>query len=172
MSKKFYLEKTDFYCSICGNSEEVKAVKTAEKNDNADQHVINICPKCKGGLIDALTFEAKPFINACQIEGCNHPIKARFLCDMHYQRLRRHGDPLKVVNTKHSCKIEGCEEERKAKGYCYKHLYSFQKYGDPLHTSKKEVQRICKFDGCDRHVHARGYCHKHVAWFYRGKLPE
>ena len=32
-------------------------------------------------------------LKVCSIEGCDKPIYARDLCNMHYQRLRRHGDP-------------------------------------------------------------------------------
>jgi hypothetical protein len=32
----------------------------------------------------------------CSIPGCGKPHRSRGFCDMHYQRFRRNGDPLKV----------------------------------------------------------------------------
>lgn len=35
----------------------------------------------------------------CSVPDCGKPLKARGFCSMHYERLRKHGDPLVVVGT-------------------------------------------------------------------------
>lgn len=35
-------------------------------------------------------------MRSCNVTGCANEYKARGFCDMHYQRLRKHGNPLRV----------------------------------------------------------------------------
>lgn len=35
-------------------------------------------------------------VRTCSVEGCERPVEAKGLCVMHYRRLRRTGDPLRV----------------------------------------------------------------------------
>jgi 5-methylcytosine-specific restriction endonuclease McrA len=45
---------------------------------------------------------------ACSIEGCGKPIKARGLCNAHWIRLRRHGDPLGTWGWHESGRLKKC----------------------------------------------------------------
>ena len=45
----------------------------------------------------------------CSIAGCERPHESKGLCSAHYQRLRSHGDPLKVIPNKNR---RGTFEER------------------------------------------------------------
>jgi hypothetical protein len=39
-------------------------------------------------------------MRSCSIDGCAKPINAGGLCKMHYERRRRHGDPLKTLKAR------------------------------------------------------------------------
>jgi hypothetical protein len=69
---------------------------------------------------------AKP-IRYCTIDGCESRVWGHGLCQMHYQRQRRHGStefrprkgrpPVPFV----ACSIEGCTAQAKSKGLCQSH---------------------------------------------------
>lgn len=81
--------------------------------------------------------ELKPI---CAVDDCGKEIVARGLCDMHYRRLKRHGDPLKrtgrAVAGVRPCSINGCEGltgvPGTARGLCASHYNRWQRHGDPL----------------------------------------
>ena len=65
---------------------------------------------------------------------CGKPQKGLGYCEMHYQRFKKHGDPLAVkdnqftplrkdseANPQKACKVLGCTEKYHANGYCSKH---------------------------------------------------
>ena len=60
----------------------------------------------------------------CRIEGCGRAVfvKEVQLCQRHYTRLRRHGDPLAWVKpTRGVCSLDGCERPHCAVGLCTTH---------------------------------------------------
>ncbi|RKX92020.1 MAG: hypothetical protein DRZ90_14325 [Spirochaetes bacterium] len=71
----------------------------------------------------------------CSIEGCERVHMAKGYCELHYGRLRRTGDPMKVRKTHEPtfCTIPGCDRKHAGHGYCLLHYRRFMKYGDPLH---------------------------------------
>lgn len=59
----------------------------------------------------------------CSVPGCDHDRVAKGLCDMHWKRNKKHGDPTvgaKIIPPK-TCTVPGCEAKHHAKGYCRKH---------------------------------------------------
>lgn len=67
---------------------------------------------------------------SCSVDGCEKGGQLRRgWCKMHYQRWKRHGDPLA---TKHRefCTFDGCAKEHYAQGYCTLHYQRWRKYGD------------------------------------------
>ena len=76
-------------------------------------------------------------IRTCAITDCNAPVSGRGYCQKHYQRLRRHGDPLalKINRTKSAdlqpCKVDGCQRYAEARGMCKSHWARWRKTGDP-----------------------------------------
>lgn len=73
----------------------------------------------------------------CSIHGCNSVLMARGWCRAHYQRWYKHGDPLKVVESRvkpqHKCRILDCEFIGSlTKSLCPRHYYRLKQYGDPL----------------------------------------
>lgn len=72
---------------------------------------------------------------ACTIEGCEGKHVARGFCVAHYERWRRHGNPLGGGPSPQGpgpCSVEGCEKPRKCRGLCLAHYQRWQRWGDPL----------------------------------------
>lgn len=61
----------------------------------------------------------------CRIESCPLPvrIKKRRLCNTHYLRILRHGDPhyRKIPQHELPCTVDGCDARRYVRGLCSKH---------------------------------------------------
>jgi hypothetical protein len=74
----------------------------------------------------------------CSIAGCENKYVARGLCQKHYGRWFRQGDPSikKVKQRKPPCGVvvEGqpCGKPHSAKGFCSNHYASHKVWGDPL----------------------------------------
>lgn len=45
-------------------------------------------------------------MSTCAVDGCDNPTRARGWCETHYQRWRRHGDPLTVVKPQPPTEIQ------------------------------------------------------------------
>lgn len=122
----------------------------------------------------------------CSVECCeNRGDIRRGLCNMHYRRWKRNGDPLggkespsktpytPSVTDSTRCTVSGCERVSKALGYCSAHYGRFQKYGDPLGGGAfrkpwaKQGGAICNIDGCDRAATTRGMCSAHYGRWRR-----
>lgn len=75
-------------------------------------------------------------LRLCSVEGCKKAHSARGLCDMHYARFRKYGDPNKLSGKIPSCKlpcsIPGCDRLQDARGWCANHWKHWKLYGDPL----------------------------------------
>jgi hypothetical protein len=86
----------------------------------------------------------------CQIKNCEKPYLARGLCQKHYGRWFRHGDPnvKKVKQRKPSCAVmvdnKPCGEPHNAKGFCSNHYASWKVWGDPL-GKRPEAKRQRKY---------------------------
>ena len=94
----------------------------------------------------------------------------RGLCDMHWQRWRRHGDPnIRVRNPDEFhknlgqiCSVADCVELCKARGLCSTH------YGRWLRTGTTDVSERqlkppaqCAVEDCGKIVNSRGWCTAH-----------
>ena len=72
----------------------------------------------------------------CSIEGCNRPKHCKNMCTLHYNRMKKHGDPHKVSGSRwhpvdKSCSIEGCSRIKLAKELCGTHYRRKRIHGDP-----------------------------------------
>lgn len=83
-------------------------------------------------------------IRPCSVDGCGAltGIKgaAKSLCSRHYNRLRRHGDPLKGARQPRPyggvCVVDGCLREARVRGCCKTHSQRLYRNGDP-HTYRR-----------------------------------
>ena len=75
----------------------------------------------------------------CTIELCEGKAFGRGMCNKHYKRWWRHGDPsiTRVLRDVQVCKLDDCENPHRSLGYCDMHYIRFKKYGDPHFTQFK-----------------------------------
>jgi len=109
----------------------------------------------------------------CRIDGCTSKSKSKDLCNSHYYRLKKYGDPEYVFkrfkNEGASCEAKGCEFPSYVKGFCQKHYGRLRKYGDAnaVIKSPKGVYSGCKVDGCEKKHSSKGYCNIHYSSFIK-----
>lgn len=81
----------------------------------------------------------------CSIEGCSRKHKAHGLCDTHYVRFRKHGDPnvcLRVLERQDIfCSVDDCLERPLAKGLCKLH------YSRNWNTGRTDITIAAKGTG-------------------------
>jgi 5-methylcytosine-specific restriction endonuclease McrA len=116
---------------------------------------------------------------ACSIDGCRRAYYAHGFCSLHYQRWRRHGDPLHErphpappaeSDPRPRCAVPDCGRVVDARGFCSLHYQRWLHYGDPLGVAprrERPPKRICSIPGCDSEHYARGYCLMHWARWSR-----
>lgn len=86
----------------------------------------------------------------CGIDGCERPLYGRGLCALHYQRWRKHGDPLANYRRvgRSICTIDGCDRPIVGRGLCSKHY--------------KVPERPCAVEGCERLARSGELCDGHA----------
>lgn len=80
----------------------------------------------------------------CQIPGCTYTLYSKGFCKKHYDKNRRHGDPLfeEILRKNRPCSIKGCQKPFFANDLCAMHNRRLQRHGDPLFLNPK-----CNRDG-------------------------
>ena len=69
-------------------------------------------------------------LKVCAVDDCDRGATSRGWCDKHYQRWRKHGDPLKLVNIPgRKCDVDECSRPHSAHGYCRKHFDRLRRTG-------------------------------------------
>ena len=89
-------------------------------------------------------------IRVCSIEDCQGAVSAKGLCSVHYNRLRRHGDPL-----------GGRVRKNRPKGMTYSQIYEWIKehstHGKGAHSDCIEMEAIANNQGYPQ-IRFRGKC--------------
>lgn len=113
-------------------------------------------------------------MNLCTVEGCDRVVRGHRLCNMHYQRMVRHGDPLaggvfRVLDRSASdlCSIGGCGLPVKARKLCNSHYLRLRRYGDPLAGG---VSRRCDRSLEDRLLERVSREAEDACWLWSGPL--
>ena len=94
----------------------------------------------------------------CSVEGCDREVASRGMCNAHYIRWRRYGDPLggPTPRAVKICSTRGCGRRARAKGLCSTHYAQARADRDPrLNVS------LCSVEGCGANVDSRGLCNRH-----------
>jgi hypothetical protein len=80
----------------------------------------------------------------CKIEECSNIAthKEKELCQKHYMRLYRHGDPLIVKKSgkekkNRKCSVDECNNPHYGKDFCFMHYMRKRRYGDPSIVNEK-----------------------------------
>lgn len=108
----------------------------------------------------------------CGIAGCEKNHKAYGYCQMHYDRVRKHGDPFttapKGFKAKEpvECSVPDCVKRARYRGMCRAHDRRNQLYGDPLGGRRfyvpPEDKEMCAAAGCsEKRYRTNGYCTPH-----------
>lgn len=109
---------------------------------------------------------------SCSVESCPRAARTRGVCNAHYQRLVRYGDPLGGGPSRDrlvlgdTCSVEDCERAISGRHLCSVHLRRFRIYGDPLaggpfRTRRGRVDGVCSCSGCDRPAYRETLCRRH-----------
>lgn len=88
-----------------------------------------------------------PGLAVCNViengSGCGEKHYGRGMCSRHYQRWRRHGDPLAGRRREEprgdACKVVDCPDPVKARNLCNGHLHRLYRYGDPEHVERENA---------------------------------
>lgn len=101
-------------------------------------------------------------MRVCQVQECDRPALARGWCTAHYERWRKHGDPLgggafrKPRRQRRMCPVPGCGRESKTTGLCPMH-YQRQR----LTGTTDLVRRACSLSECAKLHFRDGFCRTH-----------
>jgi hypothetical protein len=120
----------------------------------------------------------------CQVPGCNNPHQARGYCSLHYNRLKKNGNPMTVKQMWKSdqefCKVEGCGLKYHAQGYCKTHYTRMYRYGStelpPQKSKKRYKNEKCNVildngELCKNKRASLGMCGSHYSAYYRYGSP-
>lgn len=83
----------------------------------------------------------------CSVEGCEKKMLAKRMCQMHYLRVKKHGDPhyTRPTRAEIGCKFAGCDKPHDQHGFCHTHAARLWRRGtlevrEPMdHFARYEV---------------------------------
>lgn len=70
----------------------------------------------------------------CSLDGCDNKHQAKGFCSPHFNRWKRHGDPLagRVLHAGKQCEVEDCHEPLAVRKWCTRHYNSWLRTGEPV----------------------------------------
>lgn len=75
----------------------------------------------------------------CSVDGCSTKYDSNGYCQKHYQRWKKYGDPLRVLEVHEYkkplprfCSLPDCSSPYKSDGYCSKHYERWKAHGNPF----------------------------------------
>ena len=108
----------------------------------------------------------------CSVEGCGRQWAKNGMCDMHHQRVRKHGSTelkkREFPNQGRECGQAGCSRDAKKRGFCDTHYKLAIRRGQ---LSTGQPVPLCVVDGCGSRRVGKGYCNKHYTRFQKHQDP-
>lgn len=99
----------------------------------------------------------------CSIDGCGNKHKGLDYCEKHYQRFKKHGDPL-IYFAKKMCGVDECMGIYYGRGFCGKH---YQRWVDHKNVDHIRTPRFkSPLEAYEAHVIKRG---DQDCWSWSGK---
>jgi len=103
----------------------------------------------------------------CSVDGCGRTVYSRDLCEMHYRRLLRNGDPktLKRTPGQKTCSVHGCRKNADARGLCHGHYQRLMRGSElpgDVPLSRRKFDPVCTVESCGRPTSAKGLCKTHL----------
>jgi hypothetical protein len=104
---------------------------------------------------------------SCTIEHCGREPYSRQLCELHYRRWLRGGDPKPDVparGTPTACKVDGCAYDAEARGWCHGHYQRVLRLRDvhaDIPLGRRRQPERCTVQGCRRMSHGGRLCKSH-----------
>lgn len=80
-------------------------------------------------------------MKTCSIQECQNKHKAFGYCDKHYQRYKKHNDPL-IAHPKKRCSAAGCNNTHYGLGYCDKHYQRLKKHNNINHVRQPKFNTL------------------------------
>jgi G:T-mismatch repair DNA endonuclease (very short patch repair protein) len=108
-------------------------------------------------------------VRHCSVENCPNIYRGRGFCSKHYQKWRRHGDPLYVASAEKHCSVENCPDRYYGKGFCANHYRKWKRHGDPLHVV--DTEKLCSVENCPNKHWGKGFCPIHYQKWKRYGNP-
>ncbi len=103
----------------------------------------------------------------CKAPDCNKKHKAKGYCDMHYHRVKAHGDynaNFKKIKILKKCKIQSCNKIACSIGFCQMHYRRNRLYGDPnIRMNSYKDYSFCSIINCNKKHNSKGYCKIHYS---------
>lgn len=108
----------------------------------------------------------------CSVTECARPTDTRGMCQAHYLRWRKYGDPhperpiRRTMTVAGPCLADGCRNPRIARGYCSPHYQRLLDHGDPLGGGPSHRYKAggpCAIEGCERVARTSGMCGMHYS---------
>lgn len=100
--------------------------------------------------------------STCCIHECVKPMLAKFLCTMHYSRMKSTGTTEKREFVRPACRMPSCSKPSRKRGWC-------QSHHDKIERPK--VSNPCSIDGCGGPAKGFGFCVKHYQRFKKTGNP-
>lgn len=105
----------------------------------------------------------------CKVDGCDRNSSRKEMCNLHYRRVKKTGNPLKKSASGRKpqgqkiCSISNCNMIMQAKGLCSKHYQRLRKTGTTNDPSYVNLGKICSVESCSSDAYVLGLCKLHYS---------